>query len=87
MICVLKHKKSGKYIASTIGKLKQEGFQLKWDDDKSKVQFKLTDNMLQARQIEDPDMNMVIGFGLEAVPLKLTKGTIERAYRIIEHEY
>lgn len=55
-----------------------------WNGNKSGVKFTVTDNMLEAQQIEDPDMQMVVGYGLEAVPLKFTKGTIERAYTVYE---
>ena len=94
MIYVLKHSKSGKYVRAAEGPVMQEPFvwdldgnviQAKWiwSGNTSKVRFGLTDNLLQARQVEDPNMEMVYKFGLEPVPLKLTKGTLERAYRIL----
>lgn len=85
MICVLRHKESGKYVKAAIGRYVQVGHTVMWDGDKSKIRFHLTDNLLHARQIEDPDMEMVQGFKLEPVPIKLTKAKIEPAYRIIEH--
>ena len=94
MIYALKHAKSGKYVAGAEGPVMQEPFvwdlagnvvQAKWiwSGKTDRVRFALTDNLLQARQIEDPDMEMVYKFGLEPEPLKLTKGTLERAYKII----
>lgn len=94
MIYALKHVKSGKFVAGAQGPLMSEPYvwdldgnvlQAKWlwSGEKNGVQFQLTPNILHARQVEDPDMDMVYGFGLEPVPLKLTKGTLESAYRII----
>lgn len=96
MICVLKHKKSGKYVKACAGKVIQEPFiwdlggnvlqaKLKWDNDTSKVQFQLTTDMLQARKIEDPNMGRVIAFGLEPIPIKIEKAVMKQDYRIIEH--
>jgi hypothetical protein len=82
MICVLKHKKTGKYITAALGKLTR---QMIWDGNKNIVQFHLTDNLLQARQVEDPNMDMVNAYGLEAVPIKLTQAVLERDGRIFEH--
>ena len=86
MICVLKHKKSGKYVTHAIGRLKQDPHYLRWDGNAHKVQFRLTSDILSARQIEDPNMEMVLAFGLEPVPIKLKKAELSQDYRIIEHE-
>ena len=88
MICVLKHKKSGKYVTHAIGKIMPGGgFRPhQWDGNAHKVQFRLTSDILSARQIEDPNMEMVLAFGLEPVPIKLKKAELSQDYRIIEHE-
>ena len=87
MICVLKHKKSGKYIAGAIGVITQgpEFKPTQWNGDTSTIQFHVTDNLLKAKQIEDPDMDMVLAFGLEPIPIKLKKAVLKQDYRIIEH--
>jgi len=86
MIYILKHRKSGKYVRALIGKVYTNHGFIRWSGDKTNIKFHLTSDMLSAQQIEDPDMNAVIEWGLEAVPLKLTKAIIEPAYRIFEHE-
>jgi len=96
MICVLKHKKSGKYVQGCTGFMKGKPVvwdlhgnvaqvQYKWNGNTSKVQFRLTNNMLQAKQVKDPDMEMVLAFGLEPIPIKLEKAVLKQDYRIIEH--
>lgn len=97
MICILKHKKSGKYVSGAWGMMnkipnvwdlygKVVQVRVVWNKDTSKVQFKLTPSILQAKQVENPDMDMVLAFGLEPIPIKLEKAVLKQDYRIIEHE-
>lgn len=86
MICVIKHTKSGKFITSAMGSLKEGEGVISWGGDTSSVKFGLTDNIQRARLIEDPDIDKVKTWGCEVIPVKSTKATLKVAYRIIEHE-
>jgi len=82
MICVLRHKKSGKYISGAIGPINMRN--MRWTGDTTKVQFSLSTNMAGAKLTENPNMDMVNKFGCEAIVVKLKDTQLETRGNIYE---
>ena len=84
MICVIRHKKSGNYLTAAISKMDLRT--QRWTGDKN-VQFRITKNIAEAKLIEDPDMEAVLKWGCEAIPVKAeNKIEIKENGKIFEHE-
>lgn len=85
MICVLKTK-DNKYIAAVNGTLRVDmriGQRSRVPN--TKVHFQVTDNIRQARMIENPNLKEVLRYGLKAVGVYTNEDGGE-LLEIIEHE-
>ena len=82
MICIIKHKKSSKFVQAAFGKIDVFTRAI----NKSSVKLHLNSSMQKARLIEDPSFENVAKWGCEVIPVMTKTNKIEQAYRIIESD-
>lgn len=82
-VYVIKHLKSGKFIASARGVISRNS--MRWSGDKSKVKFDLTDKIGQARLLDDVNFSAVKSCGCEALRVKSEGRNLKIMGRVIDH--